>query len=400
MIHEFLDFKIDVERMELWCGAEKRAVEPQVFSLLVYLIENRDRVISKDELFDAIWEGRIVSDATLNTRINASRKALGDSGKEQAVIRTMPRRGFRFVAELASDGVPVAVSRDSQHKQTVRFCTSADGVQIAYASSGEGPPLVKAPNWMHHLEYDWESPVWGHLLRELSRNHTLLRFDLRGNGLSDWEVPEILFDNMAEDMATVIDAAGFERFPLIGFSQGCPYSIAYAHRYPERVSRLILYGGFAKGLSRTGSEADRQKAEMQRQMIREGWGQNNPAFRQFFTSLFMPGATKEQMDWFNELQRTTVSPENAVRIRDVVNDIDVSELLAEISVPTLVIHCREDAVISFEAGREIAAMIPGARFVALDGQNHLILEEEPAWPRFLAEVNDFLAEGEAAISSP
>ena len=399
MIHEFGEFRLDVARRELRRSGEEIAVEPQVFSLLAHLIENRDRVVGKDELIETVWEGRIVSDATLNTRINAARRAVGDSGKEQAFIRTLPRRGFRFVGEMsapAPDGATaVPAAAQLRHEQTVRFCTAPDGVRIAYATSGDGPPLVKAPNWLNHLEHDWESPVWGHLFRELSRGHTLLRFDQRGNGLSDWDVPEFTFDGMIDDLATVADAAGFDRFPLFGISQGCAHSIAYAHRHPDRVSRLILYGGFALGQSLRGPK-DKGDAHWSRQMIREGWGQNNPAFRQFFTSLFMPGASKAQMDWFNEMQRLTTSPDNAADIYAVANYLDVRPLLSEIKVPTLVIHCKDDAGVAFDLGREMAAGIPDARFVALDGRNHLILEDEPAWPRFVQVVNDFLAEGETA----
>jgi pimeloyl-ACP methyl ester carboxylesterase len=247
---------------------------------------------------------------------------------------------------------------------------------------------------MHHLEYDWQSPVWGHLLRAFAADHTLVRFDQRCNGLSDWDVPEVTFENMVEDMAAVVDAVGLARFPLLGISSGCSYSIAYAIQHPERVSRLVLYGGSAQGRLLRGSDTDKKQHEMQRQMILQGWGQNNPAFRQFFTSLFIPGATKEQMDWFNELQRNTVSPENAVRVREVSGNADVMELLGQISAPTLVLHCRDDSVVSFEYGRRMAAMIPNARFVALDGKNHLILEDEPAWPRFMEEVSAFLAQDE------
>jgi class 3 adenylate cyclase/pimeloyl-ACP methyl ester carboxylesterase len=278
-------------------------------------------------------------------------------------------------------------------QQDVRFCQAPDGVTIAYATVGRGPPLVKAPNLMHHLEYDWQNPVWGHLLRALSANHTLLRFDQRSNGLSDWDVADISFDSMIGDMATVVDAAGFERFPLIGFSQGCACSIAYAARYPEKVNKLILFGGFYKGLTASGREADRQRADMERHMILEGWGQDNPAFRQFFTTRFMPDASKDQMDWFNELQRLTISPENAVRLTEINMSIDVKHLLAEISVPTLVLHCKDDSVVPFEAGRKMAARIPNARFVTLDSRNHLILEDEPAWPHFIDEVTKFLGEG-------
>ena len=250
--------------------------------------------------------------------------------------------------------------------QEIRFCTAPDGVNIAYALVGQGPPLVKAPNWMHHLEYDWQSPVWGHLLRALAAEHTLVRFDQRCNGLSDWDVPDFTFDSMVSDLVTVVDALGLKRFPLLGISQGCSYSIAYAAQFPERVSRLVLYGGFATGLLKTGSEANKQRAEMQREMILQGWGQDNPAFRQFFTSLFMPGATKEQMDWFNDLQRVTISPENAARIRYVTDNTDVRDLAARISVPTLVLHCREDGIVPFEWGRKMAALTPCSAPGSLD----------------------------------
>ncbi len=321
-------------------------------------------------------------------------------GKLDLVFQDLGARSVKNIArpvhawQWLSDYQPpegIAGEAEGDAQQEIRFCMASDGVQIAYAVAGSGPPLVKAPNWMHHLEYDWQSPVWGHLLRALAKDHTLVRFDQRANGLSDWDVPEITFESMVADLAAVVDAAGLKRFPLLGISQGCSYSIAYAVQHPERVSRLVLYGGFAKGALQTGSDADRQDTEMQRQMVLQGWGQNNPAFRQFFTSIFMPDATKDQMDWFNELQQMTISPENAVRLRDVTYNVDVSDLLARVSAPTLVLHCREDGVVSFESGRRMAAMIPDARFVALDGRNHLILEDEPAWPRFLEEVTKFLA---------
>ncbi len=288
-------------------------------------------------------------------------------------------------AEKAADAAPAM-------EQQIRFCTAPDGAQIAYATVGQGPPLVKAANWMNHLEYDWQSPVWRHMLHGLARDHQLIRYDERGNGLSDWEVEDISFEAFVSDLETVVDAAGLERFPLFGISQGCAVSIAYAVRHPERVSRLVLYGGFARGRSRRGSSKDSEQAAAMRILMRQGWGQENPAFRQVFTSLFIPDATPEQTRWFNELQRITVSPENAVRIREVMDQIEVSELLPQVMVPTLVLHCREDAIQPFNEGRRMAAGIPGARFVALEGRNHMMLEDEPAWPRFLGEVENFLAE--------
>ncbi len=276
--------------------------------------------------------------------------------------------------------------------QQIRFCAAPDGTQIAYATVGQGPPLIKTANWLNHLEYDWESPVWRHVLHGLAEGHQLIRYDERGNGLSDWDVEDISFEAFVSDLETVVDAAGIERFPLFGISQGCAVSIAYAVRHPERVSRLVLYGGFARGRSNRGSSEDGEQAAAMRTLMRQGWGQENPAFRQIFTSLFIPDATPEQASWFNNLQRITASPENAVRIREAMDILDVSELLPQVTVPTLVLHCREDAVQPFNEGRRMAAGIPGARFVALEGRNHLILEDEPAWPRFLQEVESFLAE--------
>lgn len=313
-----------------------------------------------------------------------------DLGQQKVKNIARPIQAWQWAPDTpisSSDGDVVG-----ELEQDIRFCLSTDGTQIAYATVGNGPPLVKAPNWMNHLEYDWQSPVWRHVLKELASKHTLVRFDQRANGLSDWDVESITFENMIEDMNAVVEAAGLERFPLFGISQGCSYSIAYSLLYPERVTKLVLYGGFAKGPRRDGSEDAEEQSDLTIQMIRQGWGKDNPAFRQFFTSQFMPGATKEQMDWFNELQRKTTSPENAVRLRSMSQNIDVSHLLSQVTVPTLVLHCRDDAVAQFNSGRRMAAGIPNARFVALDGQNHLMLEDEPAWPRFLHEVSSFLAE--------
>ncbi len=286
---------------------------------------------------------------------------------------------------------PVAAEPEADLEQEIRFCTARDGVQIAYATVGQGPPIVKAPNWLNHLEYDWQSPIWRHLLIDLAREHTLVRFDQRGNGLSDWEVADISHEAFVLDLESVVDALGLERFALVGISQGCAISIRYAVRNPERVSRLVLYGGYARGRMKRGSAELEQQAAAEQVLIRQCWGQDNPAFRQFFTSKFLPDGTPEQMAWFNELQRITTSPENAARIRASNDLVDVAELLPQIAVPTLVLHCRNDAVAPFDEGRRMAAMIPDSRFVALEGKNHLILEDEPAWPRFIEEVRAFLA---------
>jgi pimeloyl-ACP methyl ester carboxylesterase/DNA-binding SARP family transcriptional activator len=277
-----------------------------------------------------------------------------------------------------------------QPSQIVRFCTAPDGVRLAYATHGRGPPLVKAPNWLGHIEYDWKSPLWRHLARELGDEHTMVRFDQRGSGLSDWRVEDISFPAFVSDLETVVDAAGLDRFALLGISQGCAISIAYAALHPERVSHLILYGGYAVGWER-GPRRDGYQAMMG--MMEYGWGANNPTFRQVFTTLFIPEATGEQVGWFNELQQVSASAETAARILKALGPVDVRPQLARVTTPTLVLHTSKDAVVPFEEGRAVAAGIPGARFVALEGRNHLLLEDEPAWPRFVSEVRGFLAGG-------
>jgi DNA-binding winged helix-turn-helix (wHTH) protein/pimeloyl-ACP methyl ester carboxylesterase len=393
VLYLFENFVLDSERCELRADGAKVPVEPQVFDLLVYLIENRERIVSKDDLIASVWEGRVVSESTLDSRVNAARKALGDSGKDQRLIRTAMRKGVRFVGEVVEktqDTVSASVKPLSVPQQNVHFCTASDGVRIAYALAGQGLPLVKAANWLNHLEYDWQSPVWSHQLHALAAEYQLIRYDERGNGLSDWDVKDISFEAFVRDLECVVDAAGLKRFALLGMSQGCAVSIAYTVRHPERVSHLILFGGYARGRMKRGSTEEMETAKATLTLMRLGWGRENPAFRHIFTSLFIPGGTVEQMKWFDDLQRITTSPENAVRIRAAMNEIDVSNLLVRVTVPTLVVHCHGDAVVPFEEGRLMAAGISGSRFVALESCNHIILPGERALDRFIDAIGKFL----------
>jgi pimeloyl-ACP methyl ester carboxylesterase len=240
-------------------------------------------------------------------------------------------------------------------KQIIRFCTGDDGTRIAYAESGEGPPLVKAANWLTHLEFDWNSPVWRHWLDELSRRHRLIRYDERGCGLSDWNVADQSFEAWLRDLEMVVDANGLERFALLGISQGAAVAIAYAVRHPERVTHLVLHGGYARGRRmRAGFGRRAKAADMLVKMVELGWGQENPAFRQFFTSHFIPGATLEQQQWFNELERISTSPANAVRFMEILSDIDVQEPAARGDLPDAVLHPTRDAAVHFEEGRLMA----------------------------------------------
>jgi pimeloyl-ACP methyl ester carboxylesterase len=244
---------------------------------------------------------------------------------------------------------------------------------------------------MTHIEHDFDSAIWRPVFRGLSRNNTFVRYDARGNGLSDREVPDVRFDDFVSDLETVVDAAGLDRFALHGLSQGCAVSIAYAVRHPERVSHLILLGGYSVGWKRRArTQAEKEAGEAMVTLVRLGWGQENPAFRQMFTSQFIPGASKEQADWFNEFQRISSSPADAARNLIANGEADVTSLLPQVRVPTLVMHSRHDARVPFEAGRRMAAGIPGARFVPLESQNHVILPGEPAMDRFLEEARSFL----------
>jgi pimeloyl-ACP methyl ester carboxylesterase len=272
----------------------------------------------------------------------------------------------------------------------VTFCQTTDGVHLAVATSGSGLPVVKAANWLNHLEFDWQSPVWSPLISLLSDRFRLVRYDERGNGLSDWEAADISFEAFVRDLEAVVDGLGLERFALIGISQGAAVSIAYATRHPERVSRLILCGGYARGWRKRDVAIDIAQREALETLVLHGWGRDNPAFRQVFTSLFIPGGTPEQMQWFNDLQRVSTSPENASRFMRTFGNIDVVELLPKVSAPTLVLHSRGDARVPFEEGRSLAQSIPGARFVGLDSDNHQILSHEPAWRRYVDEICAFL----------
>jgi pimeloyl-ACP methyl ester carboxylesterase/DNA-binding CsgD family transcriptional regulator len=284
-------------------------------------------------------------------------------------------------------------------RQRIHFCTSSDNARIAYARSGEGPPLVKTAGWLTHLEHEWENPVWHHWLSELSSQHTLVRYDPRGSGLSDRDVDnvDLGIDTWVRDLEAVVDAAGLERFPLLGSCQGGPVAIAYAARHPERVSRLILFGSYIKGAF-SGSPVSRQFAEAQalERLIDVGWGHDVPAFRQVFSSLLMPDAALEQIHALADLERSSCSSRTASRFWHAFHSYDVSNDVEKVQAKPLVMHVRGDAMVPFEEGRKLASRLPHARLVTLEGRNHILLAHEPAWRQFLYELRSFLQDEEAA----
>jgi pimeloyl-ACP methyl ester carboxylesterase/DNA-binding CsgD family transcriptional regulator len=276
-------------------------------------------------------------------------------------------------------------------KQEIRFCSSSDGVRIAYATTGSGPPLVRVANWLTHLNLDWQSPVWSHWFQELSIGNTLLRYDPRGTGLSDRQVDSFSLESWVHDLEAVLDDQGSQRFNLLGFCQGGPIAIAYAALHPERVNRLIIYDSYANGAFTDGIDPlKKREAQALAEMIEVGWGQQAAAFRQIFTNLLIPGASIQQQRWYVEFERRTVSPENALRLWNAFHRLDVRDLASKVQTPTIVFHVHQDAMVPYEAGLRLAALIPDARFVPLEGHNHILLEDDTAWPLFLEEVRSFL----------
>lgn len=283
-------------------------------------------------------------------------------------------------------------------RQRIRYLQTPDAVRIAWADAGTGSPcVVKASNWLTHLEYDWESPLWQHWLQLFAGNSRLIRYDERGCGMTDWDVPDYGPGSWLPDLEAVIDAAAPEGpVTLLGISQGAATSIMYAVRHPERVSKLVLYGGYARGWSKRGDSEARARYDAICELVRTGWGTDTPAFREVFTSRFVPDAARSQLEWFNELCRKTTRPDVAAKILRGRSDVDVLELLPQVTQPTLVMHARDDQVTPFDEGRIIAAGIPNAEFVELDSRNHVLLEHEPAWAKFSSIVREFLGLGGSA----
>ncbi|WP_084104730.1 alpha/beta fold hydrolase [Demequina sp. NBRC 110056] len=433
-VYRFGEFELDPARFQLTRAGEPVRVEPRAFDLLRLLVTHHDRVVTKQEILQAVWQTEYVSDAALTTALRTVRRAVGDTGADQRVIRTVHGRGYQVIAPVEVVGPPVpetppaddavtpvgpastssadavagspptvtwaAVAptpgspvRPSAELQSIQYCSAADGARIAYATVGEGPVLMKAANWITHLDLEWDSPVWSHWLHGLARGRTLVRYDERGCGMSDWNVPGFTFEDWVTDLETVVEAAGLERFPLLGVSQGAAVAIAYAARHPERVSALILAGGYVLGrMQRARDDAERAEAALDIDLARVGWSREDPSFMRVFASQFLPHGTQHDWDEFTAFQKRTTSGENAVRFLEAFASIDVEDEAADVRCPTLILHSRDDVRVPVDQARELASLIPRSRLVLLDSASHLIGEGEPAWPEFLAHIDDFLAD--------
>lgn len=308
------------------------------------------------------------------------------AGRQGDVRHPKARPGVRAIAR---EPKARATSR-ALWEQKIGFCNARDGAKIAYATLGSGPPLLKAANWLNHLEFDWASPIWGRSFAAIAHYRTFIRYDERGCGLSDWDVDDLSFEAFVEDLEAVADNLGLERFPLLGISQGAAVSIEYAVRHPERVSGLILIGSYAAGWRHLTDPEEQARREAVLTLTELGWGTDNPAYRHIFSQTFMPDAPPEDLVWFDEFQRQTASPGNAVRFQQAFGLIDVRDRLAEVRAPTIVLHAERDQRIPLEVGRAVADGIPGAQFVPLDSGNHILVESEPAWQECVEAVGTFL----------
>jgi pimeloyl-ACP methyl ester carboxylesterase/DNA-binding winged helix-turn-helix (wHTH) protein len=353
-VFAFADCELDPGCHELRRHGEVVHVEPQVFAVLLFLVRHRDRVVGHGEVLDNVWGDRCVTASALTSRVKAARRAIGDDGIDQRLIRTVRGIGYRFVAE--TDERADAADTGAL-PQDIRFCPGQNGLRLAFATLGAGPVLVKAANWMTHLAFDAGSPYWRPWLAGLSRNRTLVRYDPRGCGLSSWEVASLGFEQWVQDLELVVDALGLPRFPLIGLSHGGAVAVGYASRHPERVSHLVLVGACARGATA------RAAANLQR------WPP------------------------LDELPRRTTSPANSARFHEALTDVDVRHAARDVVCPTLLLHSRGDRVVPLDCAAELASAIPVSRLVPLPGGSHLPRQHEPAWPVLLAEVRTFLDGG-------
>jgi pimeloyl-ACP methyl ester carboxylesterase/DNA-binding winged helix-turn-helix (wHTH) protein len=391
--HVFGPFLLDVDERRFLRDGDEIRLRGKLFDTLCFLAENPGRLLRKEELLQAVWPDTIVEENNLDHCISQLRKVFGLDYK---FIETVPRQGYRFTADVkgASTG-PRLVNLDptpefeDAPEQEVRYFTASDGARLAYTVGGEGPPLIRAVDWINHLDFEWKNPFLRRWFSEIMRHNTFLRYDQRGSGMSDWNITDFSFDRTMQDFEELIEEAGFKQFSIMGTCQGGAVAAAYAARHPERVSKLILVGAFASGWPSQGSMAVEQFNAMLT-LIRLGWGRDNPAFRQLWTSLFRPDASQSEMDWMNELQRITASPENAVRMLSEFPKINIVDQLPKVCCPTLVIHSRDDAVVPVQEGRLIASRIRGSRFVELASPSHQVDPGKPAWKDFVEEFSGFL----------
>jgi len=387
-VYEFGPFRLELREHRLMREGQAIPLTGKAFNTLRALVERHGELVSKQDLMSEIWPETTVEENNLDRNISMVRKALGD----QSFIETVPRVGYRFIAPVSKTAPsPTGRATRTATRQEIRFCVTDDGVRLAYAKVGSGHPIVKVADCFNHLDFEWDSPIWRHWVREFGNNFSLVRYDGRGSGLSDWEVEDVSFEAWVHDLERVVDAAGLDKFALMGHSQGGAVAIAYAVRHPERVSHLILWGGYARGAYHRDIPDAVEVRRALETLVQLNWGRTNPSFFQMVTDLYIPEkATPEEQSWFRDLQQVSISPDNLVRYMRACDDINVRSILPTLSMPTIVFHSDRDKIAPPQEGRILAAGIPNARFVPLASANHVLLADEPAWKVFREELTSFL----------
>jgi DNA-binding winged helix-turn-helix (wHTH) protein/pimeloyl-ACP methyl ester carboxylesterase len=398
-VYEFGPFRLESREHRLMRADQPIPLTGKAFATLRVLVEQHGRLVPKQDLMNAVWPGTVVEENNLDRNISILRKVLGEQPDGRSYIETVPRVGYRFIASVseaqASKTPTTDTAAPSQGRQEIRFCRTTDKVRLAYSTVGTGFPLVKVAECFNHLDFEWESPIWRHWVKDFACDRSIVRYDGRGNGLSEWEVEDISLESWVHDLESVVDAAGLSKFALMGHSQGGAIAIAYAARHPERVSHLVLCGAYSRGAQhRERPEAVEVRRALET-LVQLNWGKTNPSFFQLVTNLYIPdNATPDEQHWFKELQIISVSPANLVRYMRACDEINVRPLLASLKTPTIVFHSDRDRVAPAEEGRILAAEIPGAKFVPLSSGNHILLADEPAWKIFRDELAAFLEDGD------
>ncbi|HXH66144.1 MAG TPA: alpha/beta fold hydrolase [Candidatus Limnocylindrales bacterium] len=394
-VYEFGPYRLELREHRLLRQAVRIPLTGKAFQTLRVLVEARGNLVSKQDLMTAVWPETSVEENNLDRNISTLRKALGEQSTGRPFIETVPRVGYRFLApvtETNSASPPSSTPAEipPSARQEIRFCVTPDKVRLAYSTIGSGHPIVKVANCFNHLDFEWESPIWRHWVRDLAGDSCIVRYDGRGNGLSTWDVADISFESWIRDLEVVVDSAGLDKFALFGHSQGGAIAIAYAVRHPERVSHLVLCGAYSRGAYHRGQADAVEVRRALETLVQLNWGKTNPSFFQVVTNLYIPEkASDEDQCWFKDLQLISVSPENLVKTMRACDDINVRPLLPKISVPTIVFHSDRDRIAPPEEGRILAAEIPGAQFVPLPSANHILLSNEAAWKLFLGELASF-----------
>jgi pimeloyl-ACP methyl ester carboxylesterase len=394
----FGNYLLDVDERRLLRDNEEIRLRGKLFDTLRVLVENAGKLVRKDAFMESIWPDSIVEDNNLDYCISQLRKRL-----PAKCIETVPRHGYRFVAEVTTltqhtrlIQLESVAEPPKALDQRIESFTTSDSVRIAYSIGGQGPVLVRTIHWLNHLDFEWKTPLRRQWLSEVMQHNTLVRYDQRGSGLSDWNVSDFSFERTVQDFEEMVDAIGLEKFSILGGCQGAAVGIAYAVRHPERVTRLVINGTFANGWPAPGPGAQEHLKAMLT-LIRSGWGRDNPAFRQLWTTLFRPDADAAEATWLNELQRISSSPENAARMIGEFPNIRVLDMLPKVSCPTLVLHSRDDGAVPVQEGKLIAARIRGARFVELPSRSHMVAPGDTGWEQLVEAFSAFMGWHEKGV---